>query len=340
MKARACLASIMLAAGALAAAPCAMADPVADFYRGNTVRIVNWAAAGGEYDIHGKLVSRHMGRHVPGHPTMVHSTMTGGGGLVAANHLYNIAPKDGTSLGVMVSSLALFQALGDDAIRYDAAQFGWIGTIAPTQENLVAWRTAPAKRFEDLRSTQFVLGASGAGSASVMVPTVMNALLGTRIRIVPGYPGGSQINLAMERGESMGRWNTWSSWKTTHPDWIRDGTIVPLVQSALKKPADLQDAPLLIDLAANEDDRRIFALLASAAEVGRPLVAAPGAPPDRLDALIAAYRAMTTDPEFVKEAQALKIEIAPLIGEELQAIVRQALATPRPLAERLKALVK
>ncbi len=335
MRARACLASALLVLASQA-----LADPVADFYRGNTVRIVNWAAAGGEYDIHGKLVSRHMGRHIPGNPTLVHSTMTGGGGLVAANHLYNIAPKDGTSLGVMVSSLPLFQALGDEAIRYDAAQFAWIGTLAPTQENLVAWHTAPAMRFEDLRTTEFVLGASGAGSASVMVPTVMNALLGTKIKIVPGYPGGSQINLAMERGESMGRWNTWSSWKTTHPDWIKERKIIPLVQSALKKPADLQDAPLLIDLAANDDDARIFELLASAAEVGRPLVASPGVPRDRLDALIGAYRAMVVDADFVKEAQALKIEIAPLIGDELQTIVNQALATPKPLAQRLKGLVK
>jgi tripartite-type tricarboxylate transporter receptor subunit TctC len=316
------------------------AENVADFYRGKTVRIINWASAGGEYDIHGRLVARYLGRHIPGEPTVVHQTMTGGGGIVAANYLYNVAPRDGTSLGVMVSSLPLFQTFEDPAIRFDAAQLRWIGTIAPTQENLVAWHTAPAKTWKDLTTAEFVLGASGAGSTSVIVPTAMNALLHTKIKIVPGYPGGNEINLAMERGESMGRWNTWSSWKVTKPEWIKDRKIIPLVQSALRKPADLQDTPLLADLATNDDDRKSFELLATAAEVGRPLVASPGVPADRMDALIAAYRATLADPEFIAEARRLKIEIAPLVGPDLQGLVVKALATPKPVAQRLKKLLQ
>ena len=318
----------------------ARADPVADFYRGATVRIVNWASAGGEYDLHGRLVSRYLGRHIPGEPTVIHQTMTGGGGLVAANYLYNVAPKDGSALGVMVSSLALFQALGDPAVRFDAAQFKWIGTIAPTQENLVAWHTAGVKTWEDLTKREFVLGASGAGSTSVIVPTVTNALLGTKIKIVPGYPGGAQINLAMERGESMGRWNTWSSWKVTNPNWIADKSIVFLFQSALKKAPGLADAPLLTDLARNADDRKIFELLATAAELGRPLAGAPDIPVDRTAALIAAYRAVMQDADFRREAEQLKIEINPIIGSDLQALVTSALATPKPLTERLKKLIQ
>ena len=185
----------------------AQADAVADFYRGKTLRIINWASAGGEYDIHGRIVSRYLGKHMPGAPTVVHQTMTGGGGVIAANYLYNVAPRDGTSLAIMPSSLPLFQAFEDRQVRFDAAKFGWIGTIAPTQENLIAWHTAGFNGYEDLLKREFVLGASGAGSTSVIVPTVMNALLGTRIRIVAGYPGGNEINLAMERGESQGRWN-------------------------------------------------------------------------------------------------------------------------------------
>lgn len=327
------------AAFAIALTGATRADPVADFYKGQNVRIVNWAAAGGEYDIHGKLVSRHMGRFIPGNPTLLHMTMTGGGGLVAANHLYNVAPRDGTAMGVMVSSLPMLQAVGLEGVRFDAARFNWIGTLSPTQENLVAWHTAPAKRFEDLLTTEFVLGASGAGSTSVISPTLMNMLLGTKIKIVPGYPGGSQINLAMERGESMGRWNTWSSWKTTQPEWIRDGKIVVLVQSALKKPADLQGPPLLIDLAKTEDDRKLFELIATNAEVGRPLVATPDVPPARLNALIAAYAAMVKDPDFLREAGQLKIEVDPIIGADLQGLVTRALSTPKPLAERLKKLM-
>ena len=328
-----------LSFAAMTLAGSASAQSVAEFYKGNTIRLVIWAAAGGEYDIHGKLVARHIGRHIPGNPTSSPTQMTGGGGLVAANHLYNVAPKDGTSLAMMVSSLPFLQAINLEGVKFDAARFNWVGTIAPTQEGLVAWHTTPFKTFEDLRKQEFVLGASGAGSTSVLTPTAINMLLGAKIRIVPGYPGGSQINLAMERGESMGRWNTWSSWKSTHPDWIKEGKIVFLLTSALRKPKDLQGPPLLIDLAQNEDDRKIFELLATNAELGRPIAASPGVPPDRMKAILAAYRAMITDPDFVAEADKLQIEIDPIIGDDLKAMVDKALSTPKHVAERVKKMM-
>jgi tripartite-type tricarboxylate transporter receptor subunit TctC len=330
--------SMAVAVAAAVPSP-AWPDAVADFYRGNTIRIINWAPSGGEYDIHGRLVSRHLGRHIPGNPQIVHVNMTGGGGLVAANHIYNIAPRDGTTLGIMVSSTPLSQALGETGVKYDAARFNWIGTISPTQENLVAWHTSGVKTFEDLRSREFVLGASGAGSTSVISPKVMNALLGTRIKIVPGYPGGSQINLAMERGESMGRWNTWSSWKVTNPEWIQSRKIVVLVQSSMKKHPDLPDVPLLIDLAASDDDKTIFRLLATSAELGRPLTTTPGVPADRLAALKAAYATMLKDPEFLREAQQLKIEVAPLLADDLQMLVSRAISTPLRIIDRLTAIL-
>lgn len=328
-----------LALTAFGAAAPVMAQGVAEFYKGNTIRIVIWAAAGGEYDIHAKLVSRHMGKHLPGNPAIIATQMTGGGGLVAANHLYNVAAKDGTAMGMMVSSLPFQQAIELEGVRFDAARFNWVGTIAPTQEGLVAWHTAPVKTFEDLRKFEFVLGASGAGSTSVLTPTMINALLGTKIKIVPGYPGGSQINLAMERGESMGRWNTWSSWKTTHPDWVADKKINFLLTSALRKPKDLQGPPLLTDLATTEDDKRIFELLATNAELGRPIVAPPDVPADRMKAILAAYRAMLVDADFIAEANKLKIEIDPIIGDDLRAMALQALSTPKHLTERVKKLM-
>ena len=334
------LTAALSALGLLLGHGAARADAVADFYRGKTLRIINWASAGGEYDIHGRIVSRYLGKQLPGAPTVVHQTMTGGGGVIAANYLYNVAPRDGTALAIMPSSLPLFQAFEDRQVRFDAAKFAWIGTIAPTQENLIAWHTAGFNSYEDLLKREFVLGASGAGSTSVIVPTVMNALLGTRIRIVPGYPGGNEINLAMERGESQGRWNTWSAWKVTKPDWIAQSKIIVMVQSALNKLRDLQGPPLLADLAQNADDKRIFELLATAAELGRPLVATPDVPPERLKALLDAYRAMLADPEFMREAETLKIEIAPLIGEQLQSLVIRALATPKPLTDRLRKLIE
>jgi tripartite-type tricarboxylate transporter receptor subunit TctC len=328
-----------LALAAAAASLPAAAQSVADFYKGNTIRIVIWAATGGEYDIHGRLVSRHIGRHIPGNPAVIATQMTGGGGLVTANHIYNVAPKDGTAMGMMVSSLPFLQAIELAGVKFDAARFNWVGTLAPTQEGLVAWHTAPVKKFEDLLTTEFVLGASGAGSTSVLTPTMINALLGTKIKIVPGYPGGSQINIAMERGESMGRWNTWSSWKTTHPDWIADKKINFLLTSALRKPKDLQGPPLLTELAKNEDDRRIFELLATNAEMGRPIAATPDVPADRMKAIHAAYRAMLADADFIAEAKKLKIELDPILGDDLKAMAQRALSTPKHLTERVKKLM-
>lgn len=337
---RAIAAAMIMASCAATADSPARADAIADFYAGKTIRIANWAAAGGEYDVHGRLVSRYLGKHVPGNPHVVHQTMTGGGGITAANFLYNLAPRDGLGLGVMVGSLPLFQAFGDSAIKFDAGRFNWIGTIASTKESVVAWHTAPVKTFQDLLTMDFTTGASGRSSPSYMVPMLMNKLLGTKIKLVPGYPGGSQINLAMERGEVQGRYNTWSSWKTTKPDWIRDGKIVVLVQQALSKPPDLPGPPLLIDLAKNEEDRRIFELMAIGAEMGRPLAAAPETPPERVRALVAAYRAMLADPDFVAEARKLDIEIDPVIGDDLQRLAVRAISTPPAVVERMKKLLE
>ncbi|MBM3609045.1 MAG: hypothetical protein FJX29_11455 [Alphaproteobacteria bacterium] len=328
------IATVICAAGA------AKADAISDFYAGKSVRIINWAAVGGEYDIHGKLAARHLGKHIPGRPQVIHQTMTGGGGIVAANYLYNIAAQDGASLGMMVGSLALFQAFGDKAIKFDVTKFNWIGTIASTKENVAAWHTVPVKKFEDLLTTEFVTGASGKSSPSYMVPKLMNELLGTKIKIITGYTGGSRINLALEKGEVQGRYNTWSSWKVTKSDWLRDNKINILVQQALAKPADLQGPPLLIDLAKTEDDRKIFELMAIGSEMGRPIAASPGIPPERVSALITAYRAMLKDPEFLGEAKKLNIEIDPIIGEELQALARRAIATPPAVVARMKKLLE
>jgi len=318
----------------------ASADSVKEFYAGKTVRIINWASAGGEYDLHGRLVSRHIGNHIPGSPTLVHQNMTGGGGMVAANYLYNVAPQDGTALGVMVGSLSLFQAFNQDGVKFDAGKFNWIGTIASTHEGVAAWHTAPVKSFEDLLTTEFVLGATGPSSPSFMVPKLMNELLGTRIKIIPGYQGGSRINIAMERGEVQGRYNTWSSWKATKPDWLKENKIRILVTQGLNKPSDLQDPPLLIDLVKDENDKKIFELMAIGSAMGRPLAGAPNIPRERVDALIDAYRAMLADADFIADAKKLNIEIDPIVGADMQKLVERALATPPAVIARMQELLK
>ena len=321
-------------------APQARAQSVEEFYRGKTIDVTVPGSAGGDYDLRARMVARHMGRHIPGKPAMVVRNMPGGIGIQAGNHLANSAPKDGTVMTIVFQNMPVLQAIGQTGIQFDTRRFNWIGNTTDGPNVLNSWHTTGITKFEDVLTKELVVGASGTGSSAYTYPAAMNQLLGTKFKIVGGYPGGNEINLAMERGESMGRYNTWSAWKVTKPDWIAERKIVMLVQSALRKPKDLQDAPLLADLARSNDDRRIFELLATAAELGRPLVASPDIPADRLAALNAAYRAMLSDPEFVAEAAQLKIEIAPLVGAELQDLVARALATPKPLTDRLKKLVE
>jgi tripartite-type tricarboxylate transporter receptor subunit TctC len=315
------------------------AQSVADINRGNTVRVVNWSSPGGEYDLHGRLLARHLGRHIPGQPAVVHQTMTGAGGQTAASHIYNVAPRDGTVLGIANSGLPLYQALGAKSVQYDATRFNWIGTITPIADIMISWHTAPARSFKDLLSREFVLGTTGRNSTSWMIPTAMNALLKTKIKAVLGFRGGADVNVAIERGEIMGRINAWTGMKATKPEWIREKKVTVLVQSALISAPDLKGVPLLVELAKNEDDRAIFRMFGAGGQLGRPLMTAPDVPADRVVALRAAFAAAMTDPAFVAEAKKFRIEIMPVMGTQLQGLVAKTLSTPKPLIARLKSIL-
>jgi tripartite-type tricarboxylate transporter receptor subunit TctC len=331
---------LLIAAFTVALHLAVSAEPADDFYKGKTVRIINWSSPGGEYDLHGRLLARYIGHHLAGQPTVIQEYMTGAGGIVAANYMSNLAPHDGTVLGVMNNGLPLFQTFNLGAARYDAATLNWLGAIAPAPEIMIAWHTAPVKSFRDLLSTNFIIGVTGKDSTSWMIPVTMNALLGTKIKPLLGYKGGGDVNLAIENGEIMGRINAWSGMKATKPDWIGKKEISILVQSALVSEPDLSGVPLLIDLAKNDDDHAIFRMFAATAELGRPLVAPPGVPQERVQELRVAFAATMNDPEFIAEAARLKVDIAPVPGERLEDMVNSVLGTPKPLIARLKAIVQ
>jgi tripartite-type tricarboxylate transporter receptor subunit TctC len=216
---------LLLAAIMLAAPIAAQAEPVADFYRGKTVNLLIGVGVGGEYDIQARLVARHIGKHIPGNPTVVPQNMTGAGGLRMTNYLYNVAPKDGTYVGMIANSFPAMQAAGIAGVQFDAGKMQWIGSIAPVVETMTVWHTTGIKNIDDLRSRETVAGASARGAITYFYPQMMNELLGTKFKIVTGYPGGNQINLAMERGEVEARNNTWSSWKATTAAWLAEKKI-------------------------------------------------------------------------------------------------------------------
>jgi tripartite-type tricarboxylate transporter receptor subunit TctC len=316
----------------------AAADPIADFYKGKTVTVLIGVGVGGEYDLHARMVARHLGKHIPGNPTIVPQNMTGAGGILMANYLYEVAARDGTFIGMLGNNFPAQQAVGTRGIKFDTSKFGWIGSISPTVETMTTWKTTGVRTLEDARQTEVVAGASGRGAITYTFPAMLNELVGTRFKIVTGYQGGNAINLAMERGEVGARNNTWSSWKVTKRHWLDNKDIHVLVQAGPKAP-DL-DAPTIEEVLKNENDRKVATLIVSGTRLGRPLAAPPSVPAERLQALRNAFLAVMKDPEFRKEADAARIEIDPVRGEEMQRVVEQVLATPAAEKERAKQLIE
>jgi len=313
------------------------AQSVADFYARTPLRLIISADPGGSYDQIGRLVSRHLGRHIPGNPRVIPENMLGASGRVAANFLYHSAPKDGSVIGVIQQSIPMGQALGEGGVQYDAGRFNWLGSPVRLDETLVVWHTTGVRTIEDAKKKSVIIGATSPTGMNYVYPKLANELLGTKFKIVTGYPGGTPIVLALERGEVEGRGsNPWSEWKSSKPDWVREGKIVALMQMSLFKHPDLPHVPLMIELAPNETVRTIFELVSITGEIGRPFVASPGIPPERAAALREAFRSAMVDPELLADAQKSHIEIHPIFAEELDDLARRVLGSSKSAIDLLK----
>jgi tripartite-type tricarboxylate transporter receptor subunit TctC len=324
----------------LSTAP-ASADPVADFYRGKTIGITIPTSPGGDYDRRARIIARHMGKHIAGHPTIVANNMPGGGGIVAANWLANIAPKDGSAMLMITQNLPVVQAIGVGGIRFDVRRFNWLGLTTDTPNTVVAWHTSGVRSIKDVMERELVIGSTGVGSGSYYYAASMNALIGTKFKIVTGYPGGNDINLAMERGEVGGRGSSsWESWKSTRPQWLKDRLIVILVQVGLKRHPELADVPLMLELARNEDDRRVLTFISADTAISRPLVTAPGVPAERVAALRRALDATMKDPSLLADADKSGMDITAATGEEAQRIAADIVDAPAAIVKRAKALIE
>ncbi len=332
-------ATALSATGALSLCAGARADAIEDFYRGKSIDMIIGYSPGGTYDLYARLVARFLGDYIPGKPRMVPRNMPGAGSRLAANWVYNLGPKDGTVIATGDQSLAVEQAMGDKALTIDVSKFQYIGNPAADNNTTAAWHTSGIKTIEDAKLREVPTGATG-GSTSSQYPKAMNALLGTKFKIITGYPGGNDITLALEKGEVAVRGsNAWGSWKATRPDWLREKKINILVQIGLTKAPDLPDVPLLMDLARNEEDRAVLMLLSASVTIGRPLYVAPGVSAERVKALRAAFDQMVADGPFKEAALKEGFEINPVSGEEMQKIVAQIVATPKPIADRLTQII-
>ena len=323
----------------------ASADAIGDFYKGKQMRVIVHTTPGGGYDAYGRLMARHVVDHIPGAPTIVVQNMPGGGGLRQANYIGTAAPQDGTVIALISQGLPLLQVAGGEVeitrLEVDFRSFNWIGNLSDSNQVLVTWHTSPVKTFADALRTQEVLGASGVGSISVQLPSVVNNLLGTKFKIITGYPAGNEMNIAMERGEIMGRTaNTLASYKATTPHFIAEKKLNYIVQTGIAKEPDLPDVPLLTDLASNDLDRAVLKIMTNISEFGRPVTTTPGVPPDRVAALRQAFQAMLRDARFTAEADKQRMEIGDMNGEQVEQLVAEIITAPPEVVDRLvKAMV-
>jgi tripartite-type tricarboxylate transporter receptor subunit TctC len=337
------LARTGVALAMLAALPAALsfAQSPADFYRGRNVDLQIGYSAGGGYDLYARMIARHLGKHIPGNPTVVPRNMEGAGSLRLANWLYTAAPKDGTVIGATSRGMAFDPLLGATGAQFDASRFNWIGSANDEVSVCVATDRSGITRFDDLYTKQLAIGSTGAADDTYQFPAVVNGALGTKFRMITGYPGGNDVSLAMERDEVQGRcgWS-WSSIKATRMDWVRSRKIIVLLQMSLGKHPDLPDIPLITDLAKNDEQRQIFKLIFARQVMGRPYMAPPGVPMERVDALRRAFDETMTDREFLAEAEKAQFEITPVAGARLDALVSEVYKTPAAIAARASALVK
>src|SRR5579883_274901 len=317
----------------------AHADPVADFYHGKTLSLIIGTSAGNDYDFRGRLLAKYLGRHIPGEPAIVPQNMPGAGGIKAANYLATIAPRDGTTLHMIMSNMMSSQAIGAQGVQFDTRKFFWIGNTTSTPNVTVAWYKSGVTSIEQVKTRELIVGAPG-GTLGVVYATAMNALLGTKFKIVTGYPGGNEVNLAMERGEIDGRAsNSWASWKSTRPDWVKDKKIIVLVQVGLKRAPDLADVPLLNELARNDMDRQVLTFLSADTAIARALVKTPDTPADRVEALRRAFDATMKDPDFLADAEKTNMDIDPMSGAESQKIADSIVNTSPQVLARAKAVL-
>jgi tripartite-type tricarboxylate transporter receptor subunit TctC len=333
------LAALVLACELAPSSP-ALADQVGDFYRGKNVNLMIGVNVGGSYDRDARLVARYLGSHLPGNPTIVPQNMIGGGGMVMANFLQTIAPRDGTSIGMIPNTLVVNQLVGMAAARYDMSKFHWIGSIMPAAHSaMVAWHASGVTSIADARRSQVTAGASPKGSFLYAMPALLNEFLGTKFKIVAGYQGIASVYLAMERGEVDALGITWGEFKVEKSDMVRDGKIRILVQSA-PKAVDLADVPTVDELAKDEADRGPMDFLLSGNALGRPLAAPPGTPPERVAALRTAFEETMKDPRFLHDVEASRTEFGPIAGDTLQHAVERILTTPPQFIARARTVLE
>lgn len=321
-----------LVAGAQAQA----AETPAQFYKGKTVEFVIGYATGGSNDTYARLLSMHMGKHIPGAPNVIVRNMPGAGSFVAVNQVYATSPRDGTIIGLGAPTIALDEKLGTTGVRFKTSELNWIGRTNSAVNIVMTWKTSPVKTMDEAFKRETTLAGTGAGSTVSIYPTVLNNVLGTKFKLVMGYRGSSEAMLAMERGEAEGHSTSWEAVKTAHPAWLTDGSIHNILQFALTRHPDMPNVPTAIEIAKTDEQRAVLRAVLNATEIGASFFTTPNAPADRVAALRAAFDATMKDAELMKDAEKMRVDIQPLPGAEVQKLIAGVADLSPDLVEKVR----
>jgi len=310
-----------------------------DFYRGRSLDLIISSSVGGGYDVLGRLVAEHMGNHIPGNPHIVARNMPSAGGLSAMNFLYGAAPKDGTTFATVQNPNPFVPLFGEPQARFDALRFTYLGSANSEVAIAFVWHTSPVKTIQDAMRRESTMGTTGGGSTSAFQARAMNAFIGTKFKVITGYPGSTEAFLAVERGEVDGYPSIfWTTLRATKPEWLSNKSITMLTQLALEKHPDLPDVPLVLDLAKTPEDRAALELMLASQLPGRPYLAPPDLPPSRAKILQDAFMATMTDAAFLADAKKRDLEIQPKSGPEVQEFIARIYKTPKEIVNRVNAV--
>jgi tripartite-type tricarboxylate transporter receptor subunit TctC len=311
------------------------------FARARVLTLIVGTEAGGGYDFYGRLFGRYFARHFPGDASVVVQNMPGASGRRAAEYMYSTAAQDGTVMGTLEQNVPLTQVMGRENVRFEIGEFNYLGNLSATVSTAIAWHTTGIKTIEDAKTKELIVGATGATGTTELFARLINSTLGTKFRVVIGYAGGNEINLAMQRGEVGGRASySWASLKSSNADWLAEKKVNVLLQIGLHKAPDLMDVPLLLDLASPGTDREVVRLFSASLELGRVVLAPPNVPMDRIAILRKTFDDVVADPRFRDDARHSDVDINPISGAEVQSIIASLVAEPPQIIEKAKALTQ
>lgn len=332
------VAAITSALAALASAGPTSADTVADFFRDRQISFIVSYGPGGSYGLYAQIAARHLPRHLPGKPTITVQFMPGAGGITATNHLYNLAPKDGSTVATVTKDLALEQALRPKDVRFDARQFGWVGSFAEYIAVFAVWNASGIRTIEDVRARETILATSGRGHQGSQLAVLLNEFAGTRFKLVAGYRGAADMNIAMERGEAHARITSWSGFKSQQGEWLTSGKASVIAQGGERRQPDLAAVPLFSELIKDVEGRKLLALIESGAIVGWPVLLPPGVPAERVAAWRKAFDATMKDPEYIAEVTKAKLDVGPKTGLEIERAMKEALSVDENVLSRARVI--